>query len=209
MSEPINYQIKQRQQIPYGGEWRYRDPNSNQWIHGNSWDMLIDRIRAHRKANDFPIGLDFEKEIENQLCINHPDECEAFDKRVPRNRRLGVGDILRGTQVMIQHRKAGSPLVDKAEADRRAAICVACKYNVDFTRPCSGLCGELRDLVTSIVGGKGTPHDDKLKSCNICHCVLAASVHLPLDIQCSVLTDDMKLQFAYAKERYKCWKVCT
>lgn len=202
----MKLRLKNKGIIPYGGTFRYVDPHSGMEFRNYQFDGLVSKIRAHRQANGFPIGLEFEQEVENQVCQNHPDECEAFDPRIPRRRRLALSDVLRGTGVMMQHKLAGSPLESREVAEARARTCLKCQWNTDFDRPCStGICGELKALVSSVINHQGTQYDRDLKSCNICGCFIQASIWLPLDIQCRGVTEDMKEAF---KAVPACWKVC-
>ncbi len=202
----MRLKLKNRSVIPYGGQWYYKDPHSGQEFRWYQFDVLVDKIRAHRQANNYPVGLEFEQEIENQVCINHPEEAEPFDPRIPRKRKFVIGDIIRGTSVMMQHWIAGSPLVERSEAERRAQICKRCTYNDDFSKPCSiGICGELKNVVSSIVNHQGTVYDKDLKACQLCGCFLQAAIWLPLEVQCTGVTPEMKEAFKVVPE---CWKQC-
>ncbi len=180
--------------MPYGGRWYYKDPNSGMEFTFYQLSGLIDQIRKHREANNFPVGLEFEQEI------------EPFDPKIPRKKKYVIGDIIRGTGVMIQHWIAGSKVVPRAEAERRAQICKKCTYNDDFSKPCSiGICGELKSLVSSIVDHQGTQYDKDLRACHLCGCFLQAAIWLPLEVQCTGVTPEMKEAFATVPE---CWKQC-
>lgn len=171
--------------------------------------MLVNRVREHRQANGFPIGLEFEQEIENYICLNQSTECHPFDERIPRNKKFVIGDIIRGTSVMLQHWIAGSPVVPREEAENRAQICLKCPHNSSYSKPCSiGICGELKQVVSRIVDHQGTRYDKDLQACAICGCFLQAAIWVPLEVQCKGVTDEMKEQFKYTKEHYSCWKNC-
>lgn len=165
--------------------------------------MVLTFALQERKANNVPVGLDFEKELERDLCASKPEECEWVDAAVPRKRRLSFQDVINGTRVLLNFKLSGSPLVDHQEANRRAAICSTCTFNTVFDRPCGGRCGELNEIVLKIIGGQGTPYDDPSKSCGLCGCTTAAHVWLPLDILATGLNDDMKKAF---NSLSWCWK---
>jgi hypothetical protein len=199
----VSLKIKVPGQIPYGGGWSYVDPNGGQSFFYSRFDLLVDKVREYRRANNFPIGLGFEKEIEEQICLNHPDECESDDPRMPRRKQLGVSDIIRGSRVMLSFYQAGKPLVSREEAERRAQICMKCNFNAEFSRPCSGLCGELKDVVGVILNHTGTQYDPHLKSCHVCACFNAAQIWVPWEILDKGLTPEMREQFELVP---RCWK---
>lgn len=195
--------------MPYGGTWNFTDPHSGQQFSHYQLEGLLDKIRAHRLANGFPIGLEFEKEVEQQLCLNHAQECDDLPEGLPYRTNLTLQDVIRGSSVMMRFYAQGKPMVSREEAERRAAICVKCPLNDNYSKPCSvGICKELKDIVSAVVGHTGTRFDVDLKSCRICRCLNQASIWLELDTQCPSLTDEMKTQFKYAKEKWGCWKVC-
>ena len=190
--------------IPYGGEYRWRDPITKVEVVGSHWNMLMNRIYDERKANGVPCGIEFEKEVEEALCRDYPQECEINDPRFPRRvARLGFAEIVAGTRLLLKVKLGGVPLVQQEEAARRADICATCPFNVHFNKPCAGLCGELYSVVKAIVGGAALPNEERVNSCSICGCFIGAAVWLPVDVQRSVLTDDQKMQFDNVPN---CWK---
>lgn len=165
--------------------------------------MVLTLALKGRHANGIPVGLDFEKELERDLCASKPDECIWVDPAIPKNRKLSFSDVVRGTTVLLNFKLAGSPLVDTQEANRRASICSNCIFNVQFDRPCAGKCGELNEIVLKIIGGQGTPYDNTTKSCAVCSCYSAAHVWIPMEILDTGLTDDMRKAFNSIQH---CWK---
>lgn len=200
----MKLKIKNKSQIPYGGVWRYTDPNSHQEFTHYLYDGLVEKIRAHRIANNFPVGLGFEEEIESQLALTHSEEAEPFDPRVPRRKSLNLSDVIRGSQVMLSFYAAGKPLVLREEAERRAKICLSCVYNAGYSKPCSiGICRELREVVGSVINHVGTQYDKDLHVCHVCSCYNAAQIWIPYDILDKGLTDEMRVQFSLVEH---CWK---
>ncbi len=190
-------------QIPYGGFFQLNIPERGLVGRGQTFDAIAVAIRKYRRANNIPVGIGLDDEIESALCERYPDECIESDATVPKSRRLRLADVLTGTRVMVAHKLAGSPLVSQDEANRRAQICVGCPFNQDFAKLCSGICPELKTLVAAIIGSSQTPYDGRLKSCSICGCFLDAAVWVPLEIQWKPLPDAMKAQF---KNVGHCWK---
>ena len=190
--------------VPYGGGYRWVDPITKVEVFGTHWDMLMQRIYDERKANGIPCGLEMENEVEAQLCQDYPQECEVNDPRFPRKlARLGFAEILAGTKLLWNIKMNNVPLVVVEEATRRANICATCPFNIEFHRPCAGICGQLLDLVKSIIGANSVPNEARIKSCSICGCYLGAAVWIPVKEQRDVLTQTQRDQFDNVPH---CWK---
>lgn len=190
--------------VPYGGGYTWVDPITKVSVYGTHWEMLMNRIYDERRANGIPCGLELEQEVEQSLCQDYPAECETNDPRFPKKlARLGFNEIIAGTKLLLKVKIGNIPLVAMEEATRRANICATCPFNIEFHRPCAGVCGELFNIVKSIIGALTVPNEDRIKSCSICGCFLGAAVWLPVDVQRSVLSDDQKAQFDSVPH---CWK---
>lgn len=202
----IQAKIRYRSAPPYGGQYSLNLPEKGMKGTGTTLGMLLDKIKDYRRANGIPIGLEFESEVEREVCRFYPQECEESSPLIPNTAlRLSLSDVVDGTMNLLRFKLAGSPLVDQVEADRRAAICSRCPLNGQITTPCSG-CDQIKKTVMAMVGNVSTPYDDRLQSCLICHCFNAAAVHIPLDIQNQSWSEQQKAQFQAAKNEYSCWK---
>jgi hypothetical protein len=192
--------------VPGGEFWKAKHPETGYLFRELNFKTLLKKAREYSKKNNFPVGLDFEKQVESWVCVQQPGQCEeeGTAKR-PRPHNITMGDVLRGSRVMLEFLRTGRTLVPRAEAERRAKICAGCKNNQPFKTSCGGLCAELRNVVQTIVGSGGTSFDDNLHACVCCHCFTVASVHLPLDVQCVGVTDSIK---ACLKDATWCWKTC-
>ena len=154
---------------PYGGLYVWRDPITGIEVKGTTGDMLYSNAVAQRNANSVPMGLEFWDSVMSDLCRDYPNECSNVDPNQVRRRPWAMGDIVRGTLVMMNHKLTGSQLVSQEEANRRAKICASCPHAAYFSKPCTGLCRELSNLLMSI-GNRTTPYDHDLRACNICGC---------------------------------------
>lgn len=186
---------------PRGGLWRYEHPISGYKFSSHQLGAIKHSIWQHESANGYPETSD--EDIENQLCKNHASSCG--DNSSPRvvQRALHVSDIVRGTKVLVHFKATGSKLVSQEHANRRAEECANCKKNVDYRKPCAGLCAELVELVKSIIGEVSTPYDSQLKACGICACSNAAQVHIPANVLASGVNDRMMEEFRAMPD---CWK---
>lgn len=203
--------LKHVQAIPIGGSFTLNLPDKGIVGYGLNFQRLVRSVTEYRHANAIPCGLGLNDEIERAVCEQYPLECHEADPAIPkRQTRMSYREMLHGTQVMLQHKLQGSPLVPLEEAERRAAICAVCPYNTEVQLPCGGKCGALKALVAAWIGTRHTQYDSRLKSCGICKCYLEASVHVPLEIQCVGVDEDQRAQFKYVREVEKraCWKQC-
>lgn len=194
-------QIRSRTKPPRGGLWKYTHKISGVKFSSHQLGAIKYSIWKHEESNGYPQTP--EQEIEDQLCLDHPASCVDRSHNEPPTRALQMGDIVRGTKVIAAFKLKGSPLVEHAEAERRASICASCKKNVDYSKPCSGLCQELTDLVQSMVGGATTKFDHQLKACQICGCLNTAQIHVPADILAKGVNEPMMRDF---REVEHCWK---
>lgn len=201
----MRLRIEKKGRIPYGGSWRYIQPGTQKLITAVTWDNLLANIREHRRANGIPMGLEFEDEVEQAVCREHPDECVGYDETYPRKRSLTLSDVIAGSRVMMSFYSHGKRLVSRIEAERRAQICINCPYNMTFAKPCSGICQELKNVVMAIVDSVGTQYDRQLNSCTVCGCFLQASIWLELEDQCKGTNELQKKQFSNTPN---CWKQC-
>lgn len=184
------------------GLFRYRHPVSGHEEAFHSWQLLRAWVDSHCAGNGFAPVTD--EEIQQQICERMgPKIAKQYctgDGVTVDGVSLGWKDILTGTKVLASFLLAGRPLVDAAEAERRAAICKTCSRNVNFAKPCGGLCGELQEAVEAIVGANGTIHDLDLGACSVCKCHLKSKCWIPLEILKKSESDEHQAEYPAA-----CW----
>lgn len=195
--------------MPHGGLFYIEDPLTKKPLEGTTFNMVYDRAIAYRRANSIPIGLDFEDELEAQICEKYPAECEISKRAMGVSLVApGLYDVARASAIMIKHKVNESELVSQDEANARAQTCSRCPFRAQMTLPCSRCFSALENVVGWITGARHTPYDEKLAACGICKCYLSASVWLPLSTQCLGLTEDQQEKFTMAREVAGCWKHC-
>lgn len=144
------------------------------------WYSWQDAIRDHRKANDLtPLPA---VESEDQLCRSLPPgwcEQDAGEANTSVNTRFGWDEFAAGMKAFGRLMLGGFNFVAQPEANRRAAICSACFFNVGLAG--CGTCRKMASLITGDVAQKKTPYDYKLQACGVCQCALTALVHFPMD----------------------------
>jgi hypothetical protein len=175
---------------------------------GTTFEMLETNVRKYRYANGIPCGLGFAEELEKEICLLYPAECQITDTVLPLQRRLTMDDVIAGTKVLAAFKASGSILVPKEEAMRRAAICSRCPLCVTFPKPCNGICESLRVVVAQVVSGYDMPeYDTDPRACSICHCFYSSHVRLPYDTLSVGLNNSEREQFQEAHKVFGCWKV--
>lgn len=189
--------------VPFGGAFSVVDPLTGITVTGHCFETVLRGVYDERRANSVPIGLDMDSEVEQWICEKYPGECKAGANAVS-TQHLTLHHIVAGSKVMLAQWFNGRKVVDRAEAERRAQICVGCPMNVTFSKPCGGLCPELRDVVGAIVGAQGTSLDWQLHSCAVCRCYLQAAIWVEQKTQWDVL--DEATQEKFKALNYPCWK---
>jgi hypothetical protein len=197
--------LKTKQQCPYGGRFDLNLPEKGMVGMGSDFAMLYRNICEWRRANGWPQGLGLEDEVEQETCLRYPQECIGVDERLIARRHFTISDVATGTRAFKNQVVAGNPLVSQEEADRRASICRACPMNGPIAGGCAS-CSAGAELLGLLVRGRTTPYDDKLSNCRICACFIKTAVHWALEPQWEALSQGQRDQFAFAHERWNCWK---
>jgi cytochrome c553 len=178
-------------ETPPGG-FKFFVAETGEWFESRSFATLVDRVKAHLRANNLSIPLNLEEIAEDQRCQHMPDGiCYEADntviwKTAPRPGsklyRTDFHMILSGTQTLASWvLQDGKKKVDQSVADSRAATCATCHFNTDIEGCTTCSMGGLNRLVNSIVGAEATSSDARLKACHICGCSLRAKVWCPTE----------------------------
>lgn len=189
--------------VPPDG-YRYFQAETRVTIRGGDYRDLFLQVKAHRLANNIPLGPLWQDEVEDQLCRALPS---GFCRQTNPNRdrinvatRVTWGDIERGTSAMVNWALGGMAYCDQALAEKRADICSRCFYNVQIQERCGG-CGALVNLVHRAIGGRKTRSDPSLRQCAVCKCSNAVQVHFPIEQLATTVPPEMLKQFPDW-----CWK---
>lgn len=177
----LNNQIE----VPPDG-YRYFQAETKVWIEAPSFGELVGEVRKHRRGNNLPVGLLFEKEIEDQLCQRLPAGfCKHEDGRKSAMVTLlrGFAEFLTGTSTLIDWTvREGRRKVALEEANARAHTCSSCHFNRIPSGCSSCNSAVVMELVNRYVGGDKTNADELLRGCDKCGCSLKAKVWIPLEI---------------------------
>lgn len=163
--------------------FRYFHAETKHQTTGPDWWTWRDRIFEHRKSNELPLPANMMELAEDQLCRQlSPEWCDRSeaDKNFV-STRLTWADIVQGaTSYVKQLFSTKQPMVEQAEADRRARICAGCFLNVN-PQGC-GACQKMAEFVIGDVAAKSTPYDSELKACAVCACPNKATVWFHMEL---------------------------
>lgn len=160
---------------PQGG-WSYVDPRTTLPFQDHSLSAILTRVRISWEANNIPIPDNWQAIVRHEICEQHP-EMECREIGVP-ERYTTFQDVARFAGTLKNWLSQGAQWVPADEAERRAAICVACHENKSL-KMCLG-CTQLKWLAER-AGMPTTSKDAELRSCRVCGCVNSIAVHVPKD----------------------------
>jgi hypothetical protein len=200
-NDTVSLRLHLRNEVPPGG-FRYTERETGRLIQSPSWNDLISDVKKHRIANNIPIGLEFEKEVEEQLCqilpagscIRDNDSKDSFGP-------VTLEQFKRGSATLFEWWSSGRQTVDDGTAEARTKICASCQFNQKVANCASCSLGFLHTLVERIFGNKRIKGFELLHGCQICGCANKVAVAIPLDILQRNMPDDLN-----SKLPSFCWK---
>lgn len=165
------------------GYYRYVPPETGVEITAWDADAWVRKAREHLQANNIPVPIDLQAQMEDQLCqVLPPGWCQFDDPSRPRvDTRLSWGDVEAASSTFGGWVSEGRPLVEQTEAERRAKICANCYLNTRATG-CGMSCRALLRTLFGLLTSRKTSVDDRLQSCAACKCLLRLKVHFPLTL---------------------------
>jgi hypothetical protein len=202
-----------RHEFPNGG-WQFRQVQTN-WVNPMAmvgFKASVDAIVKHRLQNKAitskhslstdpdMVGNELEKYTRFRLGLPEPSPSffQSGSSRVGRV-VAAAGEIktaARGTAVILDWLTSGGAPVSQELANKRAEICVSCPMNVQgawFTVAPAEL---IRDTLEARKDLKlETLHDDKLKSCDVCKCLMRLKVWCPLSHIVGQTPQDIMAEF--------------
>lgn len=181
-------QVLRRRDISPPDFFRYVHSETGHPTVAVDWTTWQEEIVKHRQGNNLPPIT--ANDAEDQLCGQlAPEWCEGNDPNRPWvDPRISLNDVADAMKVFASFMVSGFKFVSQEEATRRARICVGCPNNLNI-QGC-GACRQIASFVTGTLAQRSTPHDDKLKTCGVCRCVVKALVHIPLNALAAKSTPD-------------------
>ena len=177
MKRPLNESL-----VPVGGRWNYRDPLTDVPFSTNDLTVLLQQVRAQRKANGIAVESGWEQVVLDELCQQNPAvRCgEAGVQEI----HMTGDDVKRFLTTLKE--QYGHELVSEEEHQRRADICLTCPKIGDVA--CTFPCGWVSKTLTEMLGGRKIHRPAELhkRGCSACKCNLDAKTYYPLDVLKSV-----------------------
>lgn len=181
------YRFTDPAESPPGNGFPYLQQENGFNLKAPTLRNLAEQVKAHRRANNIPIGVNIDAEVEDNSCREilklYPNYTGCSDDSGQQPFRQSrftvisqVLDFLKTCAVWIAK---GCQFVDQEEANRRAQICAGCPKNRDVGQciPCAS-----KSLLAGIKGSRSTLYDDKLKVCEACGCWLPVKVWFPKEV---------------------------
>lgn len=186
-----------------GWSFRFVHPETGRKSAGNSYWSWMEAVKEHIRANNLPKPDNLAAICEDQLCGTLPPHLCVYESGdpPPTDTRIDFSSVVDWLKAIGTKIISGEPYVEQAESERRAAICVACPYNVVIVGGCGGGCKKLAEFFTPGMAKLQTKQDSRLRSCAICKCYNSIAVHFPLQI---LEHDDTPERQADYPEH--CWK---
>jgi hypothetical protein len=158
-------------------DWRYVQPETGVVFNAFSYWELEAKVQKHRAAMELDTAEGWQDRFQDELCRQNSEAPCAGRPKNFKPTKLTLADLRRFMATLFQW---DGTLVERDEAERRAAICAGCPNN-QAVQGCWGCAGLLKQVTSFLQGGQGTTLDRALESCSVCKCVLRAKVWLPMD----------------------------
>jgi hypothetical protein len=164
------------------GGWHDQCPHCGNHSVGITFGQLVSRVNQHYQNMNHPIDGTLEQEIEARLCakLSPPDQVAYCQTGIRERRAVRWGEIFGFLTWLTSWISQGHQLVPHENAERRAAICANCPYNIGISGcgVCRKTIGNFRDKVLKV---PPVAAETKLNACGVCGCDLKSLVHVPLE----------------------------
>ena len=91
-----------RNNVPRGGVWKYKEPESGVIIEGDSWLELVQNVKNHRAANGYIIPVTFISDVEAGVCELFPAMCKDGSGKDIVPERITWAQVAQFTSIMIE-----------------------------------------------------------------------------------------------------------
>lgn len=117
--------ITHRNAVPPGGGWIYIQPESGLAFKHPDLNRVKEMVKAHRKANNYPIGINFNQEIEDWICTSRPELCS---ENTPLAELTFFQRVSKFAAASINWAASGFRVTTAEQYHQRLSICQACEY---------------------------------------------------------------------------------
>src|SRR5690349_634690 len=109
---------------PTGGKmWTWKCPETGYEITHRHYDQVKERVRLYCQRNNFPIGLQWDDQFDENLCANAPaNSCEEFGQAKITKKAL---QLVRALGVWASQ---GFPTRSQEEVTKILDVCKTCEF---------------------------------------------------------------------------------
>ena len=112
--------------------WFVRMPEDDHLLKANTYKHLVDAAKEYRRAKNYPIGQQFEADLQSWMCL---DLDEKWCEPVERYRSETATPLQKATRLaraLARWAKEGFPVVSDEVREERMSACNACPlYKLD------------------------------------------------------------------------------
>jgi hypothetical protein len=164
------------------GGWHDECPHCGNHSVGITFGQLIGKVTTHYQNMKHPVAGSIYDEVETRLCAKLcPQDQAAYCQTGVRQRKsVRWGEVAAFLAWITGWFGSGKPLVQQAEAERRAQICAQCPYNLAVTG-CATCRRAMLVFREHVMKAEPTSVQNKLSACGVCGCDLNSLVHVPLE----------------------------
>lgn len=117
--------IRDPNKVPAGGGFRYKQPESGMTFQSHSLRNLKREIKAHRIANNYPVGMDFDAQIEKAICEEQSEICVDNTPPTPPT----LLEMARSfAKAMLDWKRGGFKVVSFRQFIERRETCRSCPF---------------------------------------------------------------------------------
>lgn len=115
--------ITHRNNVPPGGGWVYIQPESGMAFKHPDLNRVKEMVKQHRLANNYPIGLEFDREIEDFICTSNPELC---GDSTPINQLTFLQRVAKFSSSAVHWVASGFKVVTAEQYQQRLNTCNSC-----------------------------------------------------------------------------------
>lgn len=103
-------------------DWVWKDPETGTSLKSPYYNVLMRRAKDYRRANNLPVGQNFNEEFEKILCEHNPDGCIDLEAPSP----MAMASNL--AMALANWTRSGFKMRSQEEIDSVMAICRGCNH---------------------------------------------------------------------------------
>lgn len=104
------------------GDWTYVDPEDGTRLKSPYYTVLMGRAKEYRRANNYPVGANFNSDFDQILCANNPDACIEFEE--PSLATQGSTVL----KALARWAISGFKVRSSADAEAALNVCRGCEF---------------------------------------------------------------------------------